>query len=209
MFLRQPAKDPFSTNRLDTLRILVVPGCLASIKTCKFYQIWMPVLFPYSSAPDSYGTRPSIFTLNGRQVSHELTETACIVWGFCLGVIRMTISEEPVTNETMIEKLEGRFDQSARQEYKWRVDLALNAGYRFIIIDMTDVSFIDSLALGWLVLSQRRFQRIKGQISIVVRDGFVRDILELTEISEWIPVFMTRDDAIGAVMKVCEPAAQG
>jgi len=120
----------------------------------------------------------------------------------------MTISEEQVTNEVMIEKLEGRFDQTARQEYKWRVDLALNAGYRFIIIDMTEVSFIDSAALGWLVLSQRRFQRIRGKLSIVVRDGFVRDILELTEISEWIPVYITRDDAIAAVMAACEPAAQ-
>jgi len=125
-----------------------------------------------------------------------------------LEVFRMTISEEQVTNEVMIEKLEGRFDQTARQEYKWRVDLALNAGYRFIIIDMTEVSFIDSAALGWLVLSQRRFQRIRGKLSIVVRDGFVRDILELTEISEWIPVYITRDDAIAAVMAACEPAAQ-
>lgn len=121
----------------------------------------------------------------------------------------MTISEEQVTNEAMIEKLEGRFDQSARQEYKWRVDLAINAGYRYIIIDMTDVSFIDSAALGWLILSQRRFQRIKGKLSIVVRDGFVRDILELTEITEWIPVFMTREEAIAAVRAACGPDDSG
>ena len=120
----------------------------------------------------------------------------------------MTISEQKVSNDAMIEKLEGRFDQSARQEYKWRVDLALNSGYRYIIFDMTDVSFIDSAALGWLVLSQRRFQRIRGQLSIVVRDGFVRDILELTEISEWIPVFATRGEAIAAVMKASEQADQ-
>ena len=113
----------------------------------------------------------------------------------------MTISEKQVTDDVMVEKLEGRFDQTARQEYKWRVDLAINAGYRYIIMDMTDVSFIDSAALGWLVLSQRRFQRIRGQLSIVVRDGFVRDILELTEISEWIPVFASQEDAIAGVMK--------
>jgi len=116
----------------------------------------------------------------------------------------MTISEQQVTTETMIEKLEGRFDQTARQEYKWRVDLAINAGFRFIIIDMTDVTFIDSAALGWLVLSQRRFRRIRGQLSIVVRDGFVRDILELTEISEWIPVFSTPEAAIAGVVRIQE-----
>jgi len=120
----------------------------------------------------------------------------------------MTISEQQVTTETMIEKLTGRFDQTARQEYKWRVDLAINAGYRFIIIDMTEVTFIDSAALGWLVLSQRRFRRIRGQLSIVVRDGFVRDILELTEISEWIPVFPTQEAAIGNVVTVRDQAEE-
>ena len=116
----------------------------------------------------------------------------------------MTISEHPIAQDAMIEKLQGRFDQSARQEYKWRVDLAINAGYRFIIFDMTEVSFIDSAALGWLVLSQRRFQRIKGSLSLVVRDGFVREILELTEISEWVPVFSNQEDAVQAIMKVRE-----
>ncbi len=110
----------------------------------------------------------------------------------------MVISERKINDEVVIEKLVGRFDQTARQEYKGSRDLAILAGYRQVILDVTEVSFIDSTARGWLVLSQRRFQDIRGKLSLVARHGFIRDILELTEISEWIPIFSTQEDAISA-----------
>lgn len=110
----------------------------------------------------------------------------------------MVISEQQVNSEVIIEKMVGRFDQNARQEYKWRMDLAINAGYRYIILDVTDVTFIDSAALGWLVLTQRKFSRVRGRMSLIVRDGFVRDILNLTEIGEWIPVFRSQQEAVAA-----------
>ncbi len=110
----------------------------------------------------------------------------------------MVISERKINDEVVIEKLFGRFDQTAHQEYKMSMDLALQAGYRHVILDVTGVSFIDSTARGWLVLSQRRFQGIRGRLSLVARHGFIRDILELTEISEWIPIFSTQEDAISA-----------
>ncbi len=62
---------------------------------------------------------------------------------------------------------------------------------------MVAVSFIDSAALGWLVLAQRRFQRIGGKLAIIFLPiGFVRDVLEITEIGEWIPIFSSEDEAL-------------
>lgn len=118
----------------------------------------------------------------------------------------MVIAEQRVAEGVVIEQFMGRFDQTARREYKWRVDMAMNAGYRHVILDLTGVSFIDSTALGWLVLSQRRLQAMGGKLSIVARPGFVRDILALTEIPEWIPVFPTREEALAVVTKTPEQA---
>jgi stage II sporulation protein AA (anti-sigma F factor antagonist) len=114
----------------------------------------------------------------------------------------MVISEHEVSQEVLVERLVGRFDQSARQEFKWRIDLAINAGYRHVILNVTEVSFIDSAALGWLVLAQRRFTRIRGQLGLVAPQGFVRDILDLTEISEWIPVYSSEEDAIATLQNL-------
>ncbi|MGB0910532.1 MAG: STAS domain-containing protein [Nitrospirales bacterium] len=111
----------------------------------------------------------------------------------------MVVSEERVNEQIIIEKYVGSFDQHARQDFKWRMDVAVNDGLRFVILNMTEVSFIDSAALGWLVLSQRRFLRIGGKLCIVAYQGFVRDILELTEISEWIPIFLSDADALSFI----------
>jgi len=107
----------------------------------------------------------------------------------------MVVSEYSLSEHTLVEIFVGRFDQHARRDFKWRIDHAIAQGYRFVVLNMVAVSFIDSSALGWLVLAQRRFQRIGGKLGIIAPMGFVRDILELTEINEWIPIFTTEDEA--------------
>ncbi len=107
----------------------------------------------------------------------------------------MSVSERSLSEHTVVETFIGRFDQHARQDFKWRIDHAITQGYRFVVLNMVAVSFIDSSALGWLVLAQRRFQRIDGKMGIIAPLGFVRDVLELTEIHEWIPIFNSEDEA--------------
>ena len=107
----------------------------------------------------------------------------------------MVVSEYRLSEHTLVETFVGRFDQHARQDFKWRIDHAITEGYRFVVLNMVAVSFIDSAALGWLVLAQRRFQRIGGKLGIIAPRGFVRDILELTEIHEWIPIFQNDEEA--------------
>ncbi len=107
----------------------------------------------------------------------------------------MVVSEHSLSQHTIVETFVGRFDQHARQDFKWRIDHAISQGYRFVVLNMVAVSFIDSSALGWLVLAQRRFERIGGKLGIITPMGFVRDILELTEINEWIPIFTNEDEA--------------
>ena len=108
------------------------------------------------------------------------------------------MSERSLSQQTLVETLVGRFDQHARQDFKWRIDHAITQGYRFVILNMVAVSFVDSAALGWLVLAQRRFQRIGGKLGIIAPRGFVRDILELTDINEWIPIFSSEAEACKA-----------
>lgn len=120
----------------------------------------------------------------------------------------MVVSERSLSDHTVVETFVGRFDQHARQDFKWRIDHAILQGYRFVILNMVAVSFIDSAALGWLVLAQRRFQRIGGRLGIIAPLGFVRDVLELTEIAEWIPIFTSEDEAFKTFESGQEPSSK-
>ena len=120
----------------------------------------------------------------------------------------MVVSERSLSHNTLVETFAGRFDQHAQQDFKWRVDHAITRGYRFVMLDMVAVSFIDSAALGWLVLAQRRFQRIGGRLGIIAPTGFVRDILELTEIGEWIPIFTCEGEALKTFESFRKPSSE-
>ncbi len=120
----------------------------------------------------------------------------------------MVVSERSLSEHTVVETFVGWFDQHARQDFKWRIDHAIMQGYRFVILNMVAVSFIDSAALGWLVLAQRRFQRIGGRLGIIAPIGFVRDVLELTEITEWIPIFTSEDEALKILESAREPSSE-
>ena len=118
----------------------------------------------------------------------------------------MVVSERSLSHEILVETFAGRFDQHARQDFKWRIDHAITQGYRFVVLNMVAVSFVDSAALGWLVLAQRRFHRIGGRMCIVAPAGFVRDVLELTEIGEWIPIFASEDEAVHSLERSSPPS---
>ena len=68
----------------------------------------------------------------------------------------MVVSEHSLSEHTVVETFVGRFDQHARQDFKWRIDHAITQGYRFVLLNMVAVSFIDSAALGWLVLAPHK-----------------------------------------------------
>ena len=46
------------------------------------------------------------------------------------------------------------------------------------------------------MVTQREFGRVRGKMSLVVQGGFVRDILNITEIGEWLPVFRSQEEAV-------------
>ncbi len=100
-----------------------------------------------------------------------------------------------LSERIMVETFVGRFDHQTRLDFKWRMDQAISEGFRFVVLNMVAVSFIDSAALGWLVLAQRRFHRIGGKMGIISPSGFVHDVLELTDIDEWIPIFPNEAEA--------------
>ena len=106
----------------------------------------------------------------------------------------MTIVEQVRDGVVQLE-LAGRMDFHARSSFMTAVDQAAQSKPHSILMNFSDVTFIDSAALGGLVLAQRRFQRIGGKLGIIAPMGFVRDILELTEIHEWIPIFTCEDEA--------------
>jgi anti-sigma B factor antagonist len=79
--------------------------------------------------------------------------------------------------------------------------LAACAGQGFVrlVVDLTDVTFVDSTALGVLVTAARRVLPHDGSLTLVCGSGHVRRTFELTGLHELLHIVPTREAALSIV----------
>ena len=106
----------------------------------------------------------------------------------------MQISEEQEDGVVILD-LEGRFDFGARKVFKDAVERIQKEGCLHIILNMERVSFVDSSALGLLVIAHQNLKIKQAQLSLVNPQPYVRQVLDLANVPKMIQVFSSIQDA--------------
>jgi len=75
------------------------------------------------------------------------------------------------------------------------MDRLQQAGCQHVILNLEKVSFVDSSALGLLVVAHQNLKLKEGRISLVNPQSYVRQILDLANVPRMIPVFSTVEEA--------------
>jgi anti-sigma B factor antagonist len=92
--------------------------------------------------------------------------------------------------------LSGEVDIYTAPRLKERMVQLFDAGVRDMIVDLSEVTFIDSTALGVLIGGVRRVGDNGGSISLVVATRPVERILTVTGLDHVFTIHQTRDDAL-------------
>jgi anti-sigma B factor antagonist len=92
----------------------------------------------------------------------------------------------------------GELDVQSVPELRARIAEVLDAGQTRIVVDLAEVSFIDSLSLSALVGASRKLGD-DGRMAIVAVHEYVRLILQATGLEQVLDVFATRDEAVAFV----------
>ena len=100
------------------------------------------------------------------------------------------------TDGAVVVRIEGRFEFSTRNEYKRLIGQIVQEGHRRLVLDLEGVTFLDSSALGLLLLTDQNFKLKKGSFSLVKPTGYVRQVIELANLPRVIPVYDSVDEAI-------------
>jgi anti-anti-sigma factor len=94
----------------------------------------------------------------------------------------------------------GELDVQSVPELKEHLAAAVDAGTKRVVVDLADVSFIDSLSLSALVGARRRLGD-DGRLAVVAVHEYVRLILQATGLEQVLDVFETRDEAVAFVQQ--------
>jgi anti-sigma B factor antagonist len=107
------------------------------------------------------------------------------------------IQSEPDERTTVVA-LEGELDLERAPSLKWALVDAIDAGKRQLVVDLTQVRFMDSTALSVLV-GVNRGLAAGSRMAIVCTNGNVLKIFELSGMDGAFAIFPTLDEALGHV----------
>jgi anti-sigma B factor antagonist len=120
-------------------------------------------------------------------------------------IVDFRIDEERAGEGAVVLTLHGDADLHAAPLLGNRLDAAIDNGAPGIVIDLSDVPFFDSTALGVLVSGMKRLRATRRQLRLVAPRAEVRRLLELTLLDRVLAVDASRDEAIALVARERRP----
>ncbi len=92
----------------------------------------------------------------------------------------------------------GEIDVATSPELHELLSGLIESGPGLLIVNLTDVSFIDSTGLGVLVGAVRELRAGGGDLRLVVTQPHIIKLLELTGLDEVFSVLPSMSDAVGS-----------
>jgi anti-anti-sigma factor len=86
------------------------------------------------------------------------------------------------------------------EEFKQILLKDIELGWRKIVVDLTDVEFVDSTFLGALVVSLKRITGLGGDLKLVGFQSAVESMFQLTRMFRVFETFPSRDEAVKSFM---------
>ena len=109
--------------------------------------------------------------------------------------------EESLDEQTHLIAVRGEVHVSTAPEFSERLNDAIAKGMTGVIIDMTNVDFIDSTGLSVLLNALRRVTRNQGALALAVSNPTVLRLFEITRLDSTFDIAPDRDAAIAKVRR--------
>jgi anti-sigma B factor antagonist len=110
----------------------------------------------------------------------------------------MTISTESMDGGITRILLDGRLDIQGAAAVDLRMNI-LAGSSKFLLIDLTNVSFLGSMGLRSIVIPAKAVSRRGGKVALFGPIPMVEEVLKASNIDEIIPIFHDLDSAVAAL----------
>jgi len=110
-----------------------------------------------------------------------------------------SVSGERLADDLGVVMLGGEVDIFTAPRFRECMVELLDAGVRRLVVDLSDVTFIDSTALGVLIGGVRRVHNSGGAMVLVVVTRPVERVLNVTGLDRVFSIRATRVEALDAL----------
>lgn len=86
--------------------------------------------------------------------------------------------------DLIVVKLLGELDPASRDALKHEFDELRDAGFRYLILDLGQVDFMDSTGLGIIIAAAQELHRLGGRLELRNARSQVRRVVQLTGVDD-------------------------
>ena len=102
-------------------------------------------------------------------------------------------------NSVPVLHLSGEIDLYTAPAFKDAISDPVSQGHRHIVLDMNEVTFMDSSGFGALLSASKPLRLVSGSIHLAACNETITRMLEITRLNSIIPVYNTPADAIARI----------
>ena len=109
------------------------------------------------------------------------------------------LREEDLDRRTHVITVSGEIHVSTAPEFQRRLEAAISKGKTAVVLDLSEVEFIDSTGLSVILNGLRRVTRQRGRMALVCTNPTVLRLFEITRLDTTFDIRATREEAIASV----------
>ena len=103
--------------------------------------------------------------------------------------------EKALEEEILVLYLSGDFDAQETECFAAAISDGIDSGHRNILVDLEEVSFVDSTAIKEIVHAEHVVRESDGTLVMVRPRAMVERVLKLLELERKIPIFENPSEA--------------
>jgi anti-sigma B factor antagonist len=109
--------------------------------------------------------------------------------------VELTLASREAQGRTVVS-VGGEVDVYSAPGLDDQLTGLIDAGHSRIVVDLSDVEFLDSTGLGVIVKALKRIREHEGSLDLVVSDERIFKVFRITGLDAVIPIHGTLDGAL-------------
>lgn len=109
------------------------------------------------------------------------------------------LREDEPDERTTVIAVSGEIHVSTAPQFSRRLNAAIASGKTGVVLDLEDVTFIDSTGLSVLLNGLRRVTRRNGRLALVCTNPTVLRLFQITRLDATFDIRASRADALARV----------
>ena len=100
------------------------------------------------------------------------------------------------TGDVTVVKIDDRLEADTVEEFRSTMHELAEQGQLKVVINFSDISFVDSSGLGGLVSAVRKFRQHDGDIKLACINDNIRPLVEIVRLHRIFDIFDAEDEAV-------------